>query len=146
MEYSLFDEASRDHDEEARDRRVALVRTAVTQEIFSFLALADSPGDYANRKALVNDRISAIALRYGSSLEETEGVADRMYQHLAQARQASKLTYTAGAMKCSACEHTSTDHSEGLRCQCGCTNFTPETKSEKEARRVTAEGEEGPFS
>lgn len=146
MEYSLFDEASRDYDEEARDHRVAFVRTALVQEIFPFLALAQTPEDYANRKALALDRLSAIASRYDSSLAETEEVADRMYRHLVTARQASKLTYTASAMQCGECKHTSTDHSEGLPCHCGCSNFTPETKSEKEARRVTADEGDGPFS
>jgi rubrerythrin len=151
MDFSLFDEAARDYDAERAEYRTAMVRTAVTKEIFPFLAVASSTQEYAHRKALAADRLADIAQRTQASLEETEAAADRMFTALLEGRQsaAEGLAATAGTMSCSNCGHGSTDHSEGLQCPtCGCGNFTPQTiASRKEARQVTAEGEgEGPFS
>lgn len=152
MDFSLFTEAARDHDAEASQRRTALVRTAVQQEVMPFLALAASDGEYAHRKALIYQRLAAIANRCEASLDETEDVADRMYGLLVQGRQRAAqaaVTHTA-AMACSNCNHQSVDHSEGLQCAaCGCNNFTPTSRTAstgKEARQVTAEGDQGPFS
>lgn len=141
MDFSLFDEASRDHDAEAADRRTALVRIAVQHEAMPFLALASSDAEYGHRKALMSDRLSTIAARCEASVEEVEGAADRMYHLIRTTRQGSAegLSRTA-AMHCGNCDHGSVDHSEGLQCpRCGCNNFTPKSKT------AAREGG-GPFS
>lgn len=150
MDFSLFDEAARDYDAEAAERRTALVRTAVQQEAMPFLAMAQSDQEYIHRKALMADRLYAIASRYETGVSAVEAAADRMYRLLVQSRQrpAEGRSHTA-TMQCANCNHGSVDHSEGLRCAaCGCNNFTPQAKTAaKEARQVTAEGEgSGPFS
>lgn len=150
MEFSLFSEAARDYEAEAAERRTALVRTAVKEEIFPFLAMAASDAEYGHRKALAADRLRTIARQCEASVQEVEGAADRMYRLLAQARRnevrEARLEQRTAAMSCKNCDHASVDHSEGLQCaSCGCTNFTPKATG-KEGRRVTAENEEGPFS
>lgn len=141
MNFSLFDEASRDFDAEAAQRRTAMVRVAVQKEIFPFLAMASTSGEYDHRKALAYERLSAIASRCEASLQETEAVADRMYAALQEGR---KL---AAGMKCANCGHSNSPHAQGDSCSsCGCHNFTPQTTAAKEGRRVTAEEGEGPFS
>lgn len=148
--FSLFDEAARDWDAEAAARRTALVRVAVQEEIFPFLAQAASDAEYGHRKALASDRLHAIALRCEASVADVESTADRMYRILAQARRnqvrEARLEQRTAAMACKNCDHSSVDHSEGLQCSsCGCTDFAPKATG-KEGRRVTAENEEGPFS
>lgn len=151
MDYSLFDEASRDHDAETAAHRTAMVRVAVKEEIFPFLALATSEVEYGHRKALAYERLAAIAERNGVSLTEVEKTADRMYEYLhpTAAKAEPEMVLTA-AMKCANCNHRSTDHTEGLQCgACGCSNFSPlSTQASKgeEGRRTTAEKEAGPFS
>jgi hypothetical protein len=147
MDFSLFDEASRDYDREHLERRTALVRTAVTQEVMPFLAMATSTEEYVDRRELAHNSLMSIATRHGASLAETSAVADRLYGLLSEARRRSDddgLVYTANAMACGNCGHQSTDHTEGLRCQCGCTDFSPET-SKQAMRREAGEGS-GPFS
>lgn len=150
MEYSLFSEAARDYEAEAAERRTALVRATVKEEIFPFLAMAASDAEYGHRKALAADRLHAIARRCETSVKDVESAADRMYRLLAQARRnqmrEARLEQRTAAMQCGNCGHGSVDHSEGLQCHsCGCTNFTPQSTG-KEGRRITAENEEGPFS
>lgn len=153
--FSLFEEAARDYEAEAAERRAALVRAAVKEEVFPFLAMAASEVEYGHRRALAAESLKRIAVRGGASVAEVGDVADRMYRLLAQARQGqpqarqgqpqARLERTA-AMVCGNCDHASVDHSEGLSCNtCGCANFTPKSDG-KEARRVTAEGGEGPFT
>jgi len=146
--FSLFEEAARDYEAEAAERRAALVRAAVKEEVFPFLAMAASEVEYGHRRALAAESLERIAVRCGASVAEVGDVADRMYRLLAQARQGqpqARLERTA-AMVCGNCDHASVDHSEGLSCNtCGCANFTPKSDG-KEARRVTAEGGEGPFT
>lgn len=146
MDFSLFDEASRDYDREALERRTALVRVGVGETLMPFLALASSTEEYQNRKALASSVIHNVAMRCGSSETEVIAVADRMYGLLTEARRTTQdgLVYTATAMACANCDHKSTDHSEGLRCSCGCTNFTPSTSKES-MRREAGEGS-APFS
>lgn len=140
MEYSLFAEASRDLEDEARQLRTAKVRADMQGEIFPFLALAASTEEYEHRKALAYDSLTVIASRHGASLTETEEIADRMFSVLAEAR------VQAAAMVCKNCGHRSSPHSEGGTCtSCGCTDFTPKTTAAKEARRVTADEGDGPF-
>lgn len=147
MDFSLFTEASRDHDAEAEQRREALVRVAVQTEVMPWLALAESDGEYIHRKALIADRLYEIANRHETGISTVERTADRMFRMLDDNRRAS--LEKAAAMQCANCSHGSVDHSEGLQCgTCGCNNFTPRSKTAaKEARQVTAEGEGGgPFS
>lgn len=146
MDYGLFDEASRDLTAEATVRRIAMVRSTVGEEAMPFLALASSEVEYIHRKALMVDRLSDIALRTGASLSEVEATADRMYTLLTEAN--AKVAAGASAVACGNCQHRSVDHTEGMACQCGCNDFSPQTTaSKKEARQVTAEGEgSGPFS
>lgn len=143
MDFSLFDEASRDHDAEAAERRTALVRIAVQHGAMPFLALASDEAEYGHRKALMAERLSTIAAQCEASVAEVEDTADRMYRLVLATRQrgAEGLLRTA-AMQCAACQHGSVDHSEGLQCpQCGCANFTPQAKT------AAREGEGGgPFS
>lgn len=147
MEFSLFDEAARDYDAEAAQRRTALVRTAVQQEIFPFLAMASSTVEYGHRKALAAGPLTAIATRYGAPIAEVEGAADRMFGLLMEGRQRTAQLRRTAAASCANCGHSNTDHTEGLRCECGCTDYTPKTDgSTKEGRRVTAEEGSGPFS
>lgn len=150
MDFSLFDEASRDHDAEAAARRTALVRVAVQKELMPWLARAQSDGEYTHRKAMIAERIYSIANRNQTGISTVEAMADRMYQGLVNARRkaAEASLETTAAMKCSNCGHGTVDHSEGLQCpSCGCNSFSPQTTAVKEARQVTADQEgSGPFS
>jgi len=141
MEYSLFTEASIDHEAEARQHRTAVLRQAIAEDVFPFLALAGTEEEYRHRKALAWEAMAALAVRHDASFDETEEVADRMYGLLREAR--GLTTKTAGKPPCANCDHSNTDHTQGLTCSCGCNSYEPSTK---EARLVTAEGEgEGPF-
>ncbi len=144
MDFSLFDEASRDYDREALERRTALVRTAVTQDVMPFLALASTPEEYRHRKALAAQSIEMIATRCEASAQEVVTMADRMFAMVHAARRDEGLVHVAKAMECANCDHRSTDHTEGLKCSCGCSNFTPST-SRHGMRREAGEGS-GPFS
>ena len=149
MDFSLFDEAARDYDAEAAERRTALVRTAVQEEIFPFLAMASSPEEYGHRKALAYERLTTIAARCNAPLADVEGAADRMYALLLEGRQrTAQLQQRTAAAACANCGHKGTDHTEGLRCQCGCTDYTPKTEDggTKQARKTAAEEGSGPFS
>jgi hypothetical protein len=147
MDFSLFDEAARDYDAEAAELRTAMVRTAVQTEIFPFLAMAATPAEYVHRKALAAERLVSIAQRCDASPQEVEGAADRMYTLLSGARQRTAQLQREAAAECANCGHKGTDHTEGLRCQCGCTDYTPKTDGGTTASRRTAAGEgSGPFS
>jgi hypothetical protein len=141
VDFSLFDEASRDYDAEMADRRTAMVRTAVQQEIFPWLAMARSPQEYEHRRALADGSLQRIADAHDAPLSEVTAMADRLFTLFYQAK-------TAAGMKCGNCGHASKPHTDGDACaSCGCNNFTPQTTAAKEARQVTAEGEgAGPFS
>jgi hypothetical protein len=144
MDYGVFDEASRDHDAEVAQRRQAMVRIAVSEEVMPFLALATSDGEYAHRRALAEEHLARIAEQHGAPLSEVTGMADRLFKLFYQASRGS-VSKHASTM-CEACGHKNTDHSEGLRCPCGCTSFQPESSdTAKEGRRVTAEEGDGPF-
>jgi hypothetical protein len=149
MDYSLFDEAGRDYDAEAGQRRAALVRTAVSQDLMPFLALAADQVEYGHRRALASEGIGRIAARCQATPQEVADCADRMFKTFLDTRTASTPHLSVSA-PCSNCRHASVDHSEGLRCSCGCTNFVAgsntSTAARTEARRTTAEKEEGPFS
>lgn len=145
MEYSLFTEALIDHEAAATQMRTAVLRQAIAEEVFPFLALAANDEDYRHRKALAWEVMGAVAVRHDASFDETEAVADRMYALWQEAKTAQAVK-TAAKAPCANCDHSNTDHTEGLTCSCGCSNYQPTTAGEKEARLVTAEGEgEGPF-
>lgn len=150
MDFSLFDEASRDYDREHLERRTAMVRAALAEEVMPFLAMATSEEEYAHRKALAHNALMSVATRHGASLGETTAVADRLFGLLVTARRSSSredgLVYTANAQPCANCDHASTDHTEGLRCHCGCTNFVPDTSTQATAMRRQAGEGSGPFS
>jgi hypothetical protein len=131
MDYGVFDEASRDHEAEAAMRRHAMVRTAVAEEVMPFLALAGSEREYEHRKALAEDHLQRIADKYDVPLADVTALADRVFNLMYRSRTAG-LQRTSSTT-CAACGHRNTDHSEGLRCPCGCTSFQPETQ-EKEAK------------
>lgn len=143
MDFSLFDEASRDYDREALERRTAMVRTAVVEEVMPFLAMATSTQEYEHRKALACNSLVSIATRHDASLGEVLIVADRLYGHLVTAR---GLVHVATVPPCANCEHSSTDHAEGLRCHCGCTNFVADSGTQATAMRREAGEGSGPFS
>jgi len=144
MDYGVFDEAARDYDAEATQRREGMVRIAVAEQVLPFLAMAASPQEYEHRRALAEDHLQRIAEACEAPLSEVTAMADRLFKLFYQAKTA-KAAKTASVM-CEACGHQNTDHSEGLRCPCGCTSFQPETSdTAKEARRVTAEEGDGPF-
>lgn len=140
MDYGVIHEASYDHEAEHRLRREALIRTAVADEIMPFLAMARSTSEYDHRKALAWDSLGEIANRHEASYDEVEDVADRMYGLIVQ----SRLKPVIAVAPCANCDHASVDHSEGLKCTCGCADYAPASDS-KEARRVTAEEGDGPF-
>lgn len=142
MDYGVFDEASRDLEAEASMRREAMVRTALSEEVMPFLGLAASEGEYRHRLALADGHLQRIADKCGVSLAEVTAMADRLFGLIYQHKSASVIK--TSAVMCGACGHRNTDHSEGLRCPCGCTSFQPET-SPKEGRRITAEEGDGPF-
>jgi hypothetical protein len=114
-----------------------------------FLALATDQAEYGHRLALASEGIGRIAARCQASPQEVTDCADRLFGTFLETRTAA-TSRTAQATPCSNCEHASVDHSEGLRCSCGCTNFVAgsntSTAARTEARRTTAEKEEGPFS
>ena len=124
------------------------MRTAVTQDVMPFLAMATSTEEYMHRKALAAESLQQIAAQHGASMIEVETIADRMYGMVHAARRAKdeNLVHVATAQACGNCKHQSTDHSEGLRCGCGCTDFVaagnPQTTG---MRREAGEGA-GPFS
>lgn len=142
MDYGVFDEASRDLEAETAMRRQAMVRTAIAEEVMPFLAMATSENEYQHRKALAEGPLQRIADACGASLSEVMAMADRLFSLMYQAKTASFQRMAAAT--CANCGDTNVDHSEGLRCPCGCTSFSPETQG-KEGRRVTAEEGDGPF-
>jgi hypothetical protein len=148
MDFSLFDEASRDYDREALERRTALVRTAVTQDVMPFLAMAATTEEYMHRRALAAESLQHIAAQHGASVSEVEVIADRMYGMVHAARRAKDdgLVYTATAQKCGNCKHQSTDHTEGLRCSCGCADFVAAGDVQTTGMRREAGEGSGPFS
>jgi hypothetical protein len=142
MDYGVFDEASRDHEAEVAMRREALVRAAVSEEVMPFLGMAASEREYQHRRALADDHLQRIADTWDVPLTEVTAMADRLFTAMYQGRTA--ILQRTSSATCAACGHRNTDHSEGLRCPCGCTSFQPQTQ-EKEGRRVTAEEGDGPF-
>lgn len=140
MDYGVIHEASYDQEAEETMRREALLRVAVVEQIMPFLALASTQEEYGHRKALAWDALAGIANQHEASYDQVEQVADRMYGLIVQ----SRLKNVIAVAPCANCGDASVDHSEGLKCTCGCTDYAPASDS-KEARRVTAEGGEGPF-
>lgn len=152
MDHSLFDEAARDYESEAAERRTALVRTAVSREILPFLSMAASPAEYEHRRALAADTLYRIAENCDAPLSDVVAMADRLftlfYQRKANLETQRKVALEAQAagMKCTNCDHVNPPHQQGGMCSaCDCTNYTPKTAA-KEGRRVTAEEGSGPFS
>lgn len=144
MDYGVIDEASHDHEAEAAMRRQALVRHAVSEQALPFLALATSPREYEHRKALAEGHLQRIADSCGVPLEEVTAMADRLFSLFYKAKTGSVTKISSAT--CANCGDTNTDHSEGLRCPCGCTSFEPQSSdTAKEGRRVTAEEGDSPF-
>lgn len=92
---SLWIEASYDAEADIARRRLAACRTAVLP-LWSFLAAAESPEDFVNRKALVSDRIDKAAAaitedepaNFAVLRAEVEASLDADYTVVHQARQA----------------------------------------------------------
>lgn len=81
---SVWTEAGRDAEAEARARSLDQARAAVG-EIWPFIALARSQAEYGHRKALVAERITTIASKTGTTVDDVSGILDRFYATLKQA-------------------------------------------------------------
>lgn len=80
----LWTEASADH--ESLARQAALARAeAEFNGVFPFLAAAKSPGEYAQRRAIAEERLVSIALRHGIEPAELLQLADRRYSLMREA-------------------------------------------------------------
>lgn len=80
----LWTEASADHESLARPAAVARAE-AEFNGVFPFLAAARSQGEYAQRRALAEENLAAIALRHGIESAELMALADRRYALLVEA-------------------------------------------------------------
>jgi len=85
---SLWDEASRDIEDENTQRRLAHAKVACAS-FWSFLASAQSPPEYGHRKALAAERIEAVATSVGLPVEKIEALLDGQFDLLHQARTAA---------------------------------------------------------
>lgn len=74
----LWTEASYDHDEMARTAALARVQ-AELQDVMPFLLMARTEPEYRHRRALAEERLETIALRYGVDPAEVMEVADRQF-------------------------------------------------------------------
>ncbi len=80
----LWVEASYDADAERRTRALEIAKAA-SQGTWEFLALAQSSEEYGDRVALASDRITAVAVQSGVSVEELMEVFDRRFALLREA-------------------------------------------------------------
>ena len=80
----LWTEASADQESMARTAALACAE-AEFNGVFPFLAAARSQGEYAQRRALAEERLTSIALRYGVEPAELLKLADRRYALLIEA-------------------------------------------------------------
>ncbi len=142
MDYGLFDEASRDLEDEHQVRTAAIVRMEVAERLMPFLASASSVEEYQHRIALMDESVQDIARQASTTPELVVQAAHRMHSLLADPHQVT--AGAASSVQCANCQHRSVDHTEGLACQCGCSDFTPQTRTE--ARRVEADHGGTPFS
>ena len=84
MTVDLWTEASADH--ESLARQAALARAeAEFNGVFPFLAAARSQGEYTQRRALAEERLTSIALRHGIEPAELLKLADRRFALLIEA-------------------------------------------------------------
>jgi hypothetical protein len=75
---TLWEEAGYDHD--AMERTAALARVdAELQDVMPFLLMARTEQEYLHRRAMAEDRLVTIALRYGADPDEVAEVADRRF-------------------------------------------------------------------
>ena len=85
MEFtSLWDEASRDLDEESRER-VAVLASQASAGIWQFLAAAKSEPEFDTRLALAESQISTVAAETGAEVEDIEATMRRRYALLLEA-------------------------------------------------------------
>lgn len=126
MEFvSVFDEASRDHESEDRDHRLTAA-TVEAQQVWPFLALAQSTEEFGHRLALREPVLAAVAVKHGVPLEEIVRPLQRGFEAL--------HSIEAKGLTCRRCNHSNVPHTDGAVCPCGCTTFSPKTASlEKEA-------------
>lgn len=83
---SVWTEAGRDAEAEQRSAALDHARAAVA-EIWPFIAQARSTAEYGHRKALVAERITSIAAKTGTTVDDVSGILDRFYAMLKQAEQ-----------------------------------------------------------
>lgn len=81
---SVWTEAGRDVEAEQRARALDHARAAVA-EIWPFVAQAKSRAEYGHRKALVEERLSAIAAKTQTTVDDVSGILDRFYATLKRA-------------------------------------------------------------
>jgi len=87
MEFtSLWDEASRDLDEESRER-VAVLASQASAGIWQFLAAAKSEPEFETRLALAESQISTVAAETGAEVDDITATMRRRYALLVEASQ-----------------------------------------------------------
>lgn len=86
---SVFDEASRDIEAEAVERRHTAALQDATAATWQFLALAKSEPEFGHRLALVEDRLEALASQHGVSYEEITAPLRQGFQALLESREAA---------------------------------------------------------
>lgn len=100
----LWTEASRDAEAELREQRFTAARLAVVP-LWSFLAAAQDPTDYENRKAIVADRIDDACQRLATGAEfavlrnEVEAAFDRDFDVLNESRLVQEAKRRVAARK-----------------------------------------------
>jgi len=106
---SLWAEASRDFDREARLRAEATATVALG-EMWPFFALARSKPELEHRKALARERLEAIAAETGLAVSAVAAIVDRHYDLLVEA-----YTKTAAEEKEGGKEYYVVDRSTGAK-------------------------------
>jgi hypothetical protein len=84
MTVDLWTEASADHESLARQAALARAEHEFNG-VFPFLANARSRGEYDQRRALAEERLTSIALRHGIEPDELLKLADRRFALLIEA-------------------------------------------------------------
>jgi hypothetical protein len=80
----LWTEASADHESLARQAALARAEHEFNG-VFPFLAAARSQGEYAQRRAMAEERLTSIALRHGIEPAEILALADRRFALMREA-------------------------------------------------------------
>lgn len=136
MEFiSMFEEPGQEVEAEARERVVTAAQVEA-QEMWPFLALAQTEEEFGHRMALAEPNLTSIAAKHGVEVEVITDPFRKGFEAVLAGR-------VEASPACQNCGHANPPHRKGGQCgSCGCDSYQP--KARQASLEKQADGQRGP--